>query len=345
MKAIRILVGSTRLLLLILPMADALAETHWQLLDKTEHESGFSGYIQLLVGGYSGKGLNSVADKNRQIESLEADAQDYQEEFLTASWELAYGFKDTNTSLFFAKPDIGGAEFTIPFQLGIRHHLSDSTVLSAAYVPKLSDSHSEVWQDPYLTNQDRQRTGLEFEVLSFSAEYILGSPFSVLYDYGEQSVENDLSGESLASELTSEAIKKLQRDMTFNRFQLSLTFPLADKFYIIPELKYVNAKAEGEANNYATTGLDVSLFLQFKDFELFGSVYFHTTDFPERNPVFKAKRQDDRYGAAAGISYLLPFDWGTTKLDFIISSSYQDSNIHFYDNRDELAMVGLTYQF
>jgi hypothetical protein len=258
---------------------------------------------------------------------------------------LAYRFKDTNTSLFFATPDIGGAEFTIPFQLGIRHHLSDDTVLSAAYVPKLSDSDYDVWQDPYLTNQNRQRTGLEFEVLSISAEYILGSPFSVLYDYGEQSVENDRSGESLASELTSEAIKKLQRDMTFNRFRLSLTLPLTDKFYIIPEVKYVNAKAEGEANNYATTGLDVALFFQFKNFELFGSVYFDKTDFPVSNPLFTTKRQDDRYGAAAGISYLLPFDWGTTKLDFIISSSYQDSNIHFFDKRDEAAMVGLTYQF
>jgi hypothetical protein len=110
------LVSATRLLLLILPISSALAETRWQLLDKTAQEYGLSGYIQLLFGGYSEKGLNSVVDGNHHIESLEVSAQEYQEEFLAASWELAFRFKDTNTSLFLAKPDIGGAEFEIPFE-------------------------------------------------------------------------------------------------------------------------------------------------------------------------------------------------------------------------------------
>jgi hypothetical protein len=325
------------------PFNTASAESPWKLYDMRPQESGLNGYIQLLGGGYNVNGQNSVDSENRQIEDLESYGNDYQQEFITAHWELDYRFDQSDTSVFIGTPNSGVTEFDIPLELGVRHFITDEFRISASYLPRLSDI--EVWEDPFLTKQDRQRTDLMLEFIRFSAEYILGSPFSLMYDYGEQTIENDRSGESLKARLSSAELKKLQRNSTFSSISFLFTLPLTDKFYIVTGANYIRANAQGESNSYETTEFDITLSYQRDPFGFFAYVYRNNSEYQEINPVFYMKRQDSGYGVITGISYFEPFGWGNTTVDLIVSNTRRDSNIRFYDNREESLAFGLTYLF
>jgi hypothetical protein len=324
-------------------MNTVLAEVYRQPYDKWTQEPGFNGYIQLLTGGLSGIGLSRVDNDNRLIEDLESDAKTMQSEFITAYWELGYQFNQSNTTLFIGKPSSSVAEFAIPIELGVRHSFSDESIISASYLPRVSDI--EVWEDPYLTQQSRRHTDLTLEGIRVSAEYIFGSPFSLMYDYSEQTLKNDRAGESLTSRLTSDEIKTLQRDATFSHACFQLTLPITNHFYIITGANYARARSEGEANRYTTSGFEMTVFYEHDLFEVFGHVYQNNTKYSKPNPVFDIERQDSSKGITVGISYLEPLSWNNTALDFIVSTTRRDANLYFYDEREEMVAFGLTYKF
>jgi hypothetical protein len=345
MKTIRVWSSSALLLLLSTHTNALLGETRWKLDSKFSEESGLNGYVQLLAGGYSAKGLSSVEKENQRITVLDDTGDAYEQEFVIAYWELGYQFDQSGTSLFIGTPSNGIDEFTIPLEFGIKHTFPDETIVSASYVPKISGAFSEVWEDPYLTKQNRARTDTELEAFRVSAEYIFGSPFSVMYEYGEQTIENDHIGRSLASRLTHAQLEKLKRDRTLSRARFILTLPLTNSLYIIPEANYTYVDAQGEANSYAATGFGMNVFYQLDPFEIFGGVSQSSAKYRASNPVFHSKRKDSCYSMSAGVSYLAPFGWKSASLDLIVSGESQDSKIQFYDKEEMSVAFGMTYRF
>jgi len=223
--------------------------------------------------------------------------------------------------------------------------LTDGTTLWASYAPKLSEFNSQIWQDPYLTGKQRKRTKTALEGVGLGADYLLGSALSLAYRYGELSIDNDDAGKSLSSRLTPTEIKQLQRGEERHHALLSLTFPLTDNFFLIPGASYTLTNAEGSANNYSSEELNLTVAYQKDSFEAFVEGYLVDAKYDEPNPVFRKKREDERYGITTGISYLNPFGWNNIKLDLLIGYSRENSNIHFFDSREEFIAAGLTYEY
>ncbi len=323
----------------------ALADFEKYSLDDRQQKSGLSGYVQLLMGGYTIKGLNSIEVDNHRIETLDARPKRYSEEFLLPLGQVNYNFSQSQTKLFIGTLENDVINSGAFIEIGVSHRLSDETILTASYGPKFPGLSNEVWQDPYLTGQKRERTDATLETFNLSAEYIFGSPWSIDYGYGEQSIRADRAGESLNSRLTSAEIKELQRSKKYHHTKLSLTLPLTDHWYFISGVSYDHTTAKGNANRSIATGIELTFFYKKSYFEFFTYVSLSDNQYHESNPVFGTKREDDSHEIAVGASYLKPFGWKNIKLDLIISKSRQDSNIHFYDTRAALLTAGLTFQF
>ena len=323
----------------------ALAEVKIAPADSLEQTPGWDGYIQLLVGGFNIEGLAKEGDDNSELSAIDASAAQFEEDLILPLWQVNYHFNRGKTVIFLGNSDHGIIKSNLAIEAGISQELTDGTILWASYAPKLSEFHSAVWRDPYLTGEKRERTKTALEGISLGAEYVLGSPLSVSYRYGELSIDADEAGESFISRLTPAEIKQLQRGEKSHHAQASLTFPLTDNFFLIPGASYTRSNAEGDVNNYDSGEYNLTVAYQKGNFEVFAHGYLGDAKYDEFNPVFKKKRKDERYGFTTGISYLKPFGWNGIKLDLMISQSRQNSTIDFFDSREEILAAGLTYEF
>lgn len=316
-----------------------LAETGKQSLfyDRTQ-QPGWSGSVGLLAGILSSKGSELARDGNERISSLDATPDRNNEIFPAPLGHTSYTFAN-RTTLSFGGDILDGGGFSLS------HSLADETILSLS-LPLFLGSYSEVWQDPYLTGQDRIMTDADLDAaFGLSAEYIFGSPFSISYGYSKESVENDFAGESLSARLTSADLKQLRRDNESHSTSLSMTLPLSDHVFLIPSVGFVRTDAEGSANSFTTNGADLTIIYQTDQLEVFGSVYYSDTEYRKVNPVFDTKRKNSSYGVTAGARFLNPLGWENISIDLIFINYRKNSNIHFYDMREDLLAAGLSYHY
>ena len=311
----------------------------------SEEKSKVGGYFQVLVGQHDREGHSSAIERNSEISDMQSNSPLFSENFVTFYGEINYRFEKTNTTLFLASPDESLGKFVYPLEAGIRHTTANDGEFSFSYVPKLSGGYAgEAWRDPYRTSAPRVKTDIELEALRFSALYILGAPFSFYYERGRQNVTDDHAGES-QSHLSAAALNQLKRSGQFSLTSVSVTIPLASGLYVIPEYGYLAFNANGDANQYRSNSLGVTLYYKAGPYELY-SVYKHfDTDYHATHPVFSKKRQQNEEMIVLGANYHEPFDWKDTSLDFLVSASEEKSNIAFYDSRQTVFMTGLTVRY
>lgn len=319
------------------------AESFRPTFDLWPQQTGFNGYIQTLAGSYREKGLVTAHKDNREISSRVRTQRESDSDFLIFNWSAAYHFNRNNTRIFIATPDDELNDVALPLETGISHMLPNETILTLSYRPKLNSS--KTWQDPYLIGEKRSRTEILTEAVRLSSEYIFGTPISLIYDYGQQSFEHDHAGESLSGRLSQAEVKQLQRDQAIQRVHVSLTLPIRKNIYFIPEVDYTDVNAEGDANSYTATRIEMTLFAHFRKFELFVYAYHDNRRYRQHHPFFNTKRQDGVKGFAAGYSYLAPFDWHNTSFDFVIGGNLHNSNIGFYEQNNAFMAFGFTYKY
>lgn len=323
----------------------ALAELQDKLINTRTKGSGWSGYLQVVAGGYSNKGLVSVGDDNEHINSFNATSRRSEEDFILPIWQLNYVLDETSTTLYFGVPDDSAFQNGIAFEAGISHEFADGTVLSTSYTPSISGLGGEVWQDPYLTGQKRKRSDTSTKAFHIEVENIFNSGFSFRHSFGENFVDEDHAGESLSVRLTTAQLNQLQRNGKFNLTQLSLFLPIDRYFYVIPELSYKHTDAKGDANSFNRIRGNLTLVYQRNQIEYFINGYFNKDRYEKPNPVFNIKRQDESYGLTLGASYREPLGWEDIKLELITGEARQDSSIHFFDTTGQFVALGLSYQF
>jgi len=336
---------SVILVFLLLSISGAMAGDGNIPTNNIKLTSGWHGYVQFLVGDFSIEGLEKEGDDNSRITAIDANPSQFEEGFILPLWQVNYHFNRSKTTISLGTSDHGINKNDPEIEASISRELTDGTTLWASYAPKLSEFNSQIWQDPYLTGKQRKRTKTALEGVGLGADYLLGSALSLAYRYGELSIDNDDAGKSLSSRLTPTEIKQLQRGEERHHALLSLTFPLTDNFFLIPGASYTLTNAEGSANNYSSEELNLTVAYQKDSFEAFVEGYLVDAKYDEPNPVFRKKREDERYGITTGISYLNPFGWNNIKLDLLIGYSRENSNIHFFDSREEFMAAGLTYEY
>jgi len=311
-------------------------------------ESGFSGYIELF-GAYtsSNSQLNAVSG-NRRTDSLDKSGDRVSRLRPFPLGMISYTFADIRTQLYFGILPENVAEGQILFETGVRHDLTDGTILRASVLP-VSPLDQETWEDPFVVGQDRDKTDVETWGLKFVADNIMGSGLNLRTGMIRRKINNERSGEFLFSRpgglLTLDDLDDLERDSYDYRLTAQYSMRLARKVRLLPIVRYVRSAADGDANSFH--GLAPQLSLQYFSRQLQAALNatFNREWYDDEHPVFDKTRDDYSLGLFALVGYRDPFGWKNFRIDWIGGASKQYSNIDFFESSNYLTGLGVGYTF
>lgn len=311
-------------------------------------ESGFSGYIEpFLVYTSSNSQLNTVSG-NRRTDSLDKSGDRVGRLRPFPLGLISYTFADIRTQLYLGILPENVAEGQILFEAGVRHDLTDGTILRASVLP-ISPLDQETWEDPFVVDQDRDKTGVASWGLKFIADNIMGSGLNLRTGMIRRKVNNERSGEFLFSQpgslLTTADLEDLERDSYDYRLTAQYAMRLTPRVRLLPIVRYVRSAAEGNANSYH--GLAPQLSLQYftRQLQAALNVTFDREWYDDEHPVFDKARDDYSLGLFAIVGYRNPFGWKGFRIDWIGGASKQNSNIEFFESSSFLTGLGLGYIF
>ncbi len=301
--------------------------------------SGWNGSVGLIVGSVSGEGELDAYGGKKRIESLNEKPAHYNYDFLFPEIQLGYTFENSVTLYMDGGLLDGGG-------VGISYLFADATRLSVS-VPLLLGTDGQVWQDPYLTGENRKKTDAKLDAaVGFSINNIWGTFASIGYTYQDLSIKNDRVGESLNTRLSPTEIKQLRRASKSHIVVASLPpVTLSDGLYLIGGASYTRTNAEGETNSFTARSIELMLAYEVGNFEIFGQISGGSAKYRAVNPLFDTTRRDDLGMIATGITYWKPFNWKHSNLELMIVSEQNSSNIKFYDVNTELLVAGFNYYF
>lgn len=297
---------------------------------------GFNGQVSLHLGTISNDSqFNSKGDK--QISSL-AQAPSKTTQFVPVPmWDLKYGFAESEV---YFKSDLQGMASNFYLELGYRYYISAKSRLSVGIIPGVLSK--DTWSDPFVVNQDRNKTDLSTQGVVINYENIADSSFSVELAAGKSVIDNEQSG---ASTLTQSEQAKLNREGDLFYAELSQNLHFSRTMSAKWQLHYLQDNADGDAMQNSTAGLDLQLRKSLgRHTFLFGGKGVKR-DFKEQHPIFSMTREDDVYGLSLAYIWTAPLNWQNTA--FIIRSGWDvtDSNIDFYDKTQVLGTMGVSYRF
>jgi len=311
-------------------------------------ESGFSGYLELF-GAYtsSNSQLNAV-NGNRSTDSLDQSGDRVGRVQPFPLGLISYTFADIRTQLYFGILPENVAEGQILFETGVRHNLTDGTILRASVLP-VSPLDQETWEDPFVVGQDRDKTDVETWGLKFVADNIMGSGLNLRTGIIRRKINNERSGEFLFSRpgglLTLDDLDDLERDSYDYRLTAQYSMRLAHRVRLLPIIRYVRGAADGDANSFH--GLAPQLSLQYFSRQLQAALNatFNREWYDDEHPVFDKTRNDYSLGLFAIVGYRDPFGWKNFRIDWIGGASKQNSNIDFFESTNYLTGLGVGYIF
>ncbi len=310
---------------------------------------GFSGDIQPMVGiGYS-KSISKVSDENKQINSLGQDAASETIYTPFILWKVEYTFKNNATQIYAGTPTENFIEGNFLLETGLRQKLSNGTVLTAAWIPKIPLLDDEVWKDPFLLGSDRVETDRYSQAFRVGMESILNTPLTLKYGFGKQEIDDEQSGDYLAglpgSSLTLQDQELLKRDADYHQVEVLYGIGLGKQLFFRPGLYYMLGNAEGDANSFNEFNGQVTLFYATGHYRFHGNISFGKTKYKAVNPVFGQTRDDLKYSFMLGGERTAPFGWKNFSVSVFTRYSRQDSNIGFYDEKAIMAGLGLILKF
>lgn len=310
-------------------------------------QSGFSGFVDLGAGNLTyqsnmiaGTSLFTVG--SRTVHSLTDEPKTDSKAIPAVAFTARYTLADSRTEFFLGNSLEDFLRFDFGAKLGARREFGALGTLGAAFL--FTASPTEVWEDPYLLNQNRGKSDRKSQGLSLKWESILSSNFDIEFKGRKIDVDKERSGQSLAG-LTPAQRELLKRDGDQYSVQLDYFWKLGERHRLVPSFVYTDFDLDGDA--MANESYDALLtYLYFgSKFNVILNGSFGKNDYDKRNPIFNKTREEDTYGLSARVSYKQPFglkDWNA----FVSGAWYlEDSNIDFYQTELAVVTVGGHYTF
>jgi hypothetical protein len=291
---------------------------------------GWSGKFQ--AGGIfvqTDSQLSTVAT-GRRTDDLDGPGDTGQFSSPLASIELRYRFQG-GTTLYAGNPlEPGKAVYVAA---GVNQPMGSAGTLDLAitWLPL-----EEVWENPYQTGVDREKTGVDAYGLKFEWQRIAGSPWELSYKVDRYDVRDDAIGDLETD---------LQRDGYTHEAGLTYTLPVAPGTLLKPHLKYTYGDKEGRSNGYH--GVEAGGMLQWARppwilIGVFTGAYNH---YWQAHPLFDKTRKDRTLILFAQVMRLNLFN--NPQLFASVGAGYvrSYSNIDFFDSQTlvGLASVGINF--
>jgi hypothetical protein len=320
-------------------------------LEPIPRESGFSGYIQPGIGYFRYK-TNMVAKlwtfefSDDRADSLfdSPDAESGAVYFLTYS--LGYTFASTRTQLFAGTDLTDMIRLDYGQQIGVKQEIGRLGLLQGGFL--FTSIPTEVWEDPYVVNQDRDETDRDSLGLRLTWDRMWGSQMQLQYTYRDIDINNEKSGESLG--LPAGDRKLLERDGDHHAIEAQYRFNLAQRHWLIPAILYANDDRDGDAMSSDTFDIQFTYAYRGDPISLVGNAFIGWADYDDRNPIYDKTQDDDRYGLSTAVYYKNPWGWGlfgSNPMNFYINAVFTevDANIDFYEQQAFFSTAGVFFRW
>jgi len=320
--------------------------------DDIPKTSGFSGFAiaggayfnvasNLLVGG-SPIVLDDVGDP--QIASLFDAPPTNSSPGLVAGGELNYTFSSTRTQLFFGNRLEDLLRLDMVVGLGVRQQVGSAGILAASMLR--TPVELKFWADPYIVDEDRQSTDLDFPGFRLRWSQIFGTGLELTVTDRFYRFDKESSGNWLVSEgqLRPEQQSLLGRDGDILRIQALYRIDVK-RHRFEPAARWIDDDHDGAA--IANTGYSLQLTYLYRSPKVIldANVIYGVREAREVNPIYDTLVVTDR--KAAGLTAFFPVKrFASSVLSVFASGEFfrEDANIDFYDTSVEMVSLGLLWR-
>ena len=324
------------------------AHSAWAL-DPIGDKSGFSGFVNLGVGGgqVESNFFAKIADididlGNETIDDL--GAPEFKDVVMPAvALELGYTFANKKTRVFLGNDFADYLQFDRSTRFAIRHDFDRLGTIQLAYLNAAALA-TEVWSDPYLVGVERESTELEVSGARLTWDKIFGTKFELKVSAVERELDEENSG--VSQPLTVAERQLLDRNGDAYRVELGYMMKVGDQNFLRPSVTYVDEDRDGRAmaqEGYALELTYVHTFAKGRRWVTTGS--YGEFDGDEVNPLFGKKNDADRYFFATTL--FLPGNFGLDKWTTNIGAVWgqQDADINFNKTNMWLINAGILRRF
>jgi len=331
-------------------------------LQPMQKEAGWSGF--LVLGGGHVEFENSEVAGNRlvevekkRIEHLGApSSQSTAIPFVTGT--VRYTLEDKKTEFFGGNSLEDYLRMDATLAVGVRHSFEGTGIIGVRLLA--STSPTEVWEDPFLKNQNRVKTDRTSAGLGLKWEGIMDSNFEIDFrarsfdfddkDYnGFSLIDNanagSLVGDNGAHYINTAQAYSLQRKGAMASLEFLYTWKMNDNNLLIPAIKFTGDDRDGNARDNARSELALTYLFKNPNWLIATNLFVGESSYDKVNPVYLKKQDTDYVGGGVNITYNKLFgseNWGLNGGFF---ASQGDSDIDFYDTKIFLMSLGVAYKF
>lgn len=295
-------------------------------------EPGFSGEIALNMGvistnsnfdtdGSSNFGLNQSAERNSKF-------------IAGPLGTVSYRFGERAQHQFFSgtsRDDI--AVGTLAFELGYSYRTEGGMTMSWAVLPSVLSK--EVWFDPYTRVGRQSTTDSDGVAYRFKVENLLQTPVTLDMTYFESSIDNE--GIENAD---------LHRSGDGYRLKGQYRYMLNRNTFIIPALSYTRFDADGKANSFDAVGVEMSFVRALGRHNFALTTAIETRKHDQGSSIFSHVNRDEKeLSAFLAYQYANFMGWDNWSMVALAGYSKTDSNLAFFEEKQYLTSVGLSYKF
>lgn len=332
---------------LYLLMAVSVATTT-QATDLTEipQQSGFSGSIT-VGGAYSQVKSNLVAG------SLFGDLSQDRADTLTASpkrrsigtplliGNLRYTFASSRTQFFLGNGMEDFVRYDVTNHFGVRQEVGRTGIIGISGL--FSGSATEVWQDPYVTGQNRQKTDRTSTGARLTWNKIFASNLHLKFSQRKFELDDERSGDFLGLTQAQQAL--LNREGDQRELEATYVFDINQRHTIVPAVTYTEFDLDGQAMSRDQKGVKLTYTYKSNPIIWIANVAYSQADYDEVNPIFGIKADAEDVGVSLRGFYRSPFGWKKWSLTGSAGFYESDSDIDFYDGEVTVVSLGMFRRF
>lgn len=311
--------------------------------------AGWSGFVSLGVGVGSLES-NMIADvKVIDVDLGASSISDYgspdDESFTVpaAALNVSYLFRDKKT-LFSIGNDLANfLQFDRSTIISIRHDTDRAGRFQLA-LDSAAAIQTEVWEDPYLLDEDRKKTARDATGLRFTWDKIMGSQFELKALTRNIELDQESSGASLDLSVAERGL--LSREGDWTRVELGYLFTFGGGEHLIrPHVAALDRDLDGAAMSQDGFEVGVSYVRNTPVYGWATVVNFSSLDGDAVNPLFGGVNDADGFGFASQIFFKKLFGASAWQPNLSVAMGELDSDLNFYDSEGWMVTVGLNRRF
>ena len=306
------------------------AATPSAALDPLPEKAGWHGFDVMGAGAQklesnfiSGSRLQDFGKE--EIDSLVDEPGSVRDLVPFIKGEIGYRFARSRTYLSAGHSieDVIRYDFTASIRL--TQELGSAGILG---VELLAGLPVRVWEDPYVTGEERDATDRESRGARLTWSGIGGSGLEIELTAGRIEIEKERSGRFLG--LTDAEQRLLERDGLIQQVRLAYHISLSKRHGLAPRATFQIQDRDGAAMAHDLAGFEIAYVYAGEKVTVSATAYAESTRYDQEHPIYGEAADAD--GIGVSFIALLP-SWFSSKWSagFTGAVYEEDSDIDFFD--------------